>query len=120
MTADRALRNVTEGNAMQALLRAELRPSFAAEVMAFFWGSSTPNQPNTSDEDDPFMEAALNRGSAQSWSGWDEPFLSRINYSYAKLFLIGLEVPENTCSHCESMVTASCSMRLFSFSPSQW
>ena len=49
---------------------------------------------STCDGDDLFMETALNRGSAQSWSGWDEPFLSQINYNYAKLFLIGLEKPE--------------------------
>lgn len=74
---------------MRALPWAELRPRSAAEVMAF-WGASS-----TSDGDDPFMETALKRGSAQSWSGWDEPFLSQINYNYAKLFLIGLEMPEN-------------------------
>lgn len=39
--ADQALCNVTECKAMQALLRAELRPSFAAEVIAFF-GEAAP------------------------------------------------------------------------------
>lgn len=34
--ADRALSSVTEGNAMQALLWAELRPSCAAEVLVHF------------------------------------------------------------------------------------
>lgn len=64
------------------------------------WGGiSTPNQLSTSDGDDPFVETALNRGSAWSWGDSDEPFLSQISYNHAKLFLIGLEIPENKHLH---------------------
>lgn len=59
-----------------------------------------------------FPGDALSRGSAQPGSSCDKPFLPRINYSYTKVLLIGLEVPENS----DSLLFNS-ALLILSFSP---